>query len=166
MQNKWIKKKPCAVWQKYIKISEETAASISKSLSAVVMDAAGSPETSYFYHNTWRRVPEYSNRHSNCHINLRSHERCYIGQDYIHKVPVILYNNLQCESHKPYVPPTIVTWLQLLRKQTNTGTTTALNAETDLRANYFAHSPDLWHNPRLANVSAPEAGDFVEFVLL
>jgi hypothetical protein len=34
------------------------------------------------------------------------------------------------ESHKPYGPPTSVTWLQLLRKQTNTGTSTALTAET------------------------------------
>ena len=81
-----------------------------------------------YYHNTWRHFPEESSRH--CHINLRSHEQCYIWQDYVHKVPVILYDNLQRESHTPHAPPTTVTWLQLLRKQTNTGTTTALTAET------------------------------------
>jgi hypothetical protein len=58
------------------------------------------------------------------------HPQCYTWQAYIHNVPVILYDNFQCESHKHYVPPTIVTWLQLLRKQTNTGTSTALTAET------------------------------------
>jgi len=29
-----------------------------------------------------------------------------VKQDYIHKVPVILYDNLQRESHEPYSPPT------------------------------------------------------------
>jgi len=33
-------------------------------------------------------------------------------------------------SYKPYGPPTSVTWLQLLCKRTNTGTSTALTAET------------------------------------
>jgi len=48
----------------------------------------------------------------------------------MHKVPVILHDNLQRESHKPYGPPTSVTLLQPLCKQTNTGTSTALTAET------------------------------------
>jgi len=45
-------------------------------------------------------------------------------------VPAILHDNLQRESHKTYEPPTSVTRLQLLRKQTNTGTSTALTAKT------------------------------------
>ena len=28
------------------------------------------------------------------------------GLGYIHKVPATFYDNLQCESHKPYAPPT------------------------------------------------------------
>jgi len=41
--------------------------------------------------------------------------------------------------------PTSVTWLQLLRKQTNTVTPSALTAEhNDLRAHDFGHSPNLW----------------------
>jgi hypothetical protein len=49
-------------------------------------------------------------------------------QDYMYKVPVILHDDLQRES---YGPPTSVTWLQLLRKRMNTGTSTALTAETE-----------------------------------
>lgn len=37
--------------------------------------------------------------------------------------------NLQRVSHKPYSPPTSVTWLQLLGKQRKTGTSTVLMAE-------------------------------------
>jgi len=49
-------------------------------------------------------------------------------------------------------PTTSVTWLQVLRKQTNTGTPTALTAEhKNLRAR-FSHSPDLWCQP-CANVT-------------
>jgi hypothetical protein len=44
-----------------------------------------------------------------------------VWQDYIHNVPIILHDNLQRGSHKPYGPPTSVTWLQLLRKQNNSG---------------------------------------------
>jgi hypothetical protein len=51
-------------------------------------------------------------------------------QDYIHKVSVILHDSLQRESDKPYGPPTSVTWLQLLRKQANTGTSAAVTTET------------------------------------
>jgi hypothetical protein len=32
----------------------------------------------------------------------------------------------------------------------------------DLRAHDVAHSPDLWHQPRLAKLPTPEVGDFVE----
>jgi len=32
-----------------------------------------------------------------------------------------MHDNRLRESHKPYGPPNSVTWLQLLRRQTNTG---------------------------------------------
>ena len=67
---------------KYAKISKELAASISKSLSAVVMEAAGSSETSvFFYHNTRRHIPEDIDRHTDCHNSLRSHKQYYMWQD-------------------------------------------------------------------------------------
>ena len=44
--------------------------------------------------------------------------------------PVSLHVKFQRESNKPYILPTPVTWLQLLRKQASTGTSTALTAET------------------------------------
>jgi len=54
-----------------------------------------------------------------------------IWQDSIHKVPVILHdNNLQHESHKPYGPPTLVTWLHVLRKPTKSTISSAPIAET------------------------------------
>jgi len=46
-------------------------------------------------------------------------------QDDTHKGLIILNDNLQCKSHKPYCPPTSVMWLHLLHKQMNTGTLTA-----------------------------------------
>jgi len=56
---------------------------------------------------------------------------------------------------QPYGAPTSVTWLQLLRQQTNTGTLHAhwLQKHTDLWAHEIAFSPDLWHQPRLANIT-------------
>jgi len=78
----------------------------------------------------------------------------YVQQDYIQVVPAILHENLQREAHKSYGPPASVTWLQLLRKQTNTDTSTALNAETHWsKAHNNAHSPSVWHQPGLANVT-------------
>jgi len=47
-----------------------------------------------------------------------------------------LHDNFQRESHKPYGPPTSVTWLQLLRQQT--GTSTALQKYTDPRTQDIA----------------------------
>jgi hypothetical protein len=41
-----------------------------------------------------------------------------------------------------------------------------LQIHTDLCAHDFAHSPDLWHQPRLRSVTAPKDGDFVELILL
>ena len=75
--------------------------------------------------------------------------------DYIHKVHVILHDNLQRESHKPHVPPTSDTWLLLLRKQTNTGDSTAVTAEIHCDISLGS-----------LTVHAPEAGDFVELLLL
>ena len=57
----------------------------------------------------------------------------WLYQDYFHKVPIVFRDNLLHESHKPYGPSTSVTRLQLLRKQTNTGTSTTLTAETHWR---------------------------------
>jgi hypothetical protein len=37
---------------------------------------------------------------------------------------------------------------------------------TDPLAQDFTHSVAFWHRPRIANVSAPEAGDFMEIILL
>ena len=68
---------------------------------------------------------------------------------------------LQRESHKCYSPPTSVKWLQLLGKQRNTGTSTALMAERHWSiAHNFARTPDMWHQP------VTEDGDFVELLLL
>jgi len=41
------------------------------------------------------------------------------------------HDNFQCEPQKPYGPPTSVKCLQLLCKQKYTGTSTALNTETN-----------------------------------
>jgi len=38
-----------------------------------------------------------------------------LKQDHMHKVPVILHDNFQQESHKPYGSPNSVTCLQVLR---------------------------------------------------
>jgi hypothetical protein len=53
-----------------------------------------------------------------------------LKQDYIHKTPVILHDNFQQESHKLYGSPNSATCLQVLRQQTNTGTSISLIAET------------------------------------
>ena len=73
---------------------------------------------------------------------------------YTHKVPVILHDNFRCKSHKHYGHPTSVILLQLLRKQrTMAPPSLWLQKHTDLRAHDFAHSRDLWHQSRLANVT-------------
>jgi len=61
---------------------------------------------------------------------LKSRVDRNVEEDYIHKITVILCGSLQCEYHRTYGPPTSVTWLQLLRKQKNAGTSTAPTAET------------------------------------
>jgi hypothetical protein len=75
----------------------------------------------------------------------------WLYQDYVHEVSVILHENLQAGLllvvllHQPpdsscYVSRRILAPPSL-----------ALQLHADLRAYYFAHCPDLWHNPRLAN---------------
>jgi len=61
------------------------------------------------------------------------------------KSPVILHDNPQRESHKPYGPPTLVMWLTLLGKQKKSGTFAAqiMQKHTDLCAHDFSHSPDM-----------------------
>jgi len=58
------------------------------------------------------------------------------------------------ESHKPCDPLGSVTWLQLLGRRMNTGTTTPLwlQKHAYLRAHDFVHSTDFWFQPRLANI--------------
>ena len=67
----------------------------------------------------------------NTHLNQVYH-------DYIHDAPVPVPVPVSVpvpvpvrESQKPYGRPTSVKLLQLLRKQTNTDTSTAMTAETD-----------------------------------
>jgi hypothetical protein len=62
---------------------------------------------------------------------------------------------LQRGSQKPDGPPTSVTWFQLLRVQKSTGTSATLSdwRNTDLRAHDYTHSPNLWHQSSLANVT-------------
>ena len=75
-------------------------------------------------------------------------------QDYIHRVPLILRDNLQRESHKTYDPPTSLMRVHLLRKQTHWPLHRSdCKKHNYLRACDFAHSPELWHQPRLDNVT-------------
>jgi hypothetical protein len=68
--------------------------------------------------------------------------------------PVILHDSLQREFQKTYAPPTTVTWLQLLRKQTNTGTPNTLTADTYWSARTRLRTfPHFWHQARLANAT-------------
>jgi hypothetical protein len=71
-------------------------------------------------------------------------------------------------SLKFYGPATSVTWLELLRKQTNTGTSTALDCRNTL---IYAHTssrtlPTCDVSLRSLTLPAPEAGDLVEIILL
>jgi len=64
------------------------------------------------------------------HQRLAASNISQVRLDYLHKVPVILHENLPRGSHKPCGRTTSVSWLQLLRQQTNIATYTALTAET------------------------------------
>ena len=90
-----------------------------------------------------------------------------VYQYYIHKVPVILHDNLQPDSHKPYGSSTPVTWLQLLRKQTNTGTFTAPTAGSPLSTHTTSYTlPTCDISLGSLMLPALEAGDFAELFLL
>ena len=90
-------------------------------------------------------------------------------QDYFHNVPVILRdNNLQQESLKSYGPLTSITWQQLLRKRANTGHVHRYEWRNTL---IYAHTTS-WTLPTCdvslgtITLPAPEAGNFVELLLL
>jgi hypothetical protein len=69
---------------------------------------------------------------------------------------------------QPYGPPTSVTGLQLLRKQTNTGKSTALTAEIHWSTRHLPLStrPTCAISLGLLNVPAPRPWDLVELILL
>ena len=83
------------------------------------------------------------------------------------KDPVVLYDNLQRESHKPCGHPTSVMKQQMLRKQTNTGTSTSLTAGTMTHAHTNSRTlPTCDISRGSLTLPAPEAGIFVELILL
>jgi len=84
-----------------------------------------------------------------------------VQQDYIHEVPIIFHDNLQRESCKRYDPTTSVTWRQLLRMHMNT-TSTAPNAEIQDLCTLPTWDISLGS----LTLPAPEAGNFVELLLL
>jgi len=77
---------------------------------------------------------------------------------------VILHDNLQRESYKPYGSTTNVTWFQVLRKQTNP---VWLQEHTCLRTHDYAHSSSLC-GVSLWSLTLPAAwaGEFAELILL
>ena len=84
----------------------------------------------------WLTVERYSKRHLAAQFRTANGLRGIFkfseilgSTSYIHKVPAILRDNLQRESHKPY-GPTSITWLQPQRKQTKTGTSNPPIVET------------------------------------
>jgi hypothetical protein len=92
----------------------------------------------------------------------------FVQPDYIHTAPVVLDYNLWRESHKTYAPPTSVTRSQRPHKQTNTGISTALTAENTLT---YAHTTARTLTACdiilvCLTLPAPEAGDFVELILI
>ena len=72
---------------------------------------------------TW--PPPLSTHNHTTHFPFRFN----LKQNYIQKVPSFC-DNLLRDSHKPYGPPTPVTWFRLLGTQKNTCTSNALSAET------------------------------------
>jgi hypothetical protein len=91
-----------------------------------------------------------------------------IQQYYIHIFTSIFHDNLQYECHKHYVPPSSVSWLQLLRKQTNTGTPTTPECRNTM---IYTHTnsrtlPTCDISLGWPTLPTPKAGDFVELLLL
>ena len=90
-----------------------------------------------------------------------------VQRNYIHRIPVILHENLQCESHKPYCPRNSVSHCsryvnrempvpQALRLQTPliyVHTTSRILSMCDISLGSL-------------KLPAPEAGDIVELLLL
>jgi hypothetical protein len=64
------------------------------------------------------------------HQRLAASNITQVRLAYLHKVSVILRENVWRGSHKHYGPPTSVSCWQLLRKKTNADTSTALTSET------------------------------------
>lgn len=87
---------------------------------------------------------------THCLVNVKISKEIRYSRSASIQSPSVTQENLQRKSHKPYGPPTSVTWRLLLSKQANTtGNSTALIAGT----HDFAHSPDLCHDPRLVTVT-------------
>ena len=88
---------------------------------------------------------------------------------YIHEAPVILHDNLQCESHKPYCPPPLpqshdcscYVSKQYWHLHRPVCRNTLIYAHTTSRT---VQTCDI--SLGSLTVPAPEAGDFVELLLL
>ena len=77
-----------------------------------------------------------------------------VQRNYIHRIPVILHENLQCESHKPYCPRNSVSHCsRYVTREMPVPQALRLQTHTHLCAHDFAHSIDVWHQPRLAKVT-------------
>jgi hypothetical protein len=64
----------CAVWQKFINVSEVLSASIINVIVALMMEAARTSETLVNFYKTTRRYnPEDSHLHTRCRENLKSY---------------------------------------------------------------------------------------------
>jgi hypothetical protein len=109
------------------------------------------------YRHLWRQPKNLS-------VDILSYISCWLSiwRYYIYKVSVILHDNLQRESHKPYAPPTWVTWSQLLRKRTNTGTT----ARSESARRSTRTLPTCGVSVGSLTLPVHEAGDFLELILL
>ena len=71
---------------------------------------------------------------------------------YIHKVPVVLHDNLQRDSQKPYGLPPSVTWFHL--SCTVLAPTSLWTQEhADLGAHDFVHYHELWYQTKLVNIT-------------
>jgi hypothetical protein len=95
-----------------------------------------------------------SHRSDTEYTHARTHTSCQ-GNSLIYntKFPSFCMTTLQLQSHKPYDPPNPVKWMQQQHKLTYTGTfTIQIAGKAALRAHDFAHSPELWRQPRFTKV--------------
>ena len=136
----WIQRNKQEIWSgKEISGSHSDAAEICKS-------------SEMLYHVDWRleELQDLWKRRFlfNCLYGVISHKTCNLKLWYCiaglkPRSPRHFERQYSAWVSLNLRPPISVTWLQLLRKQTNTDTPTALTAEhKDLRA-HFAHSPDV-----------------------